>query len=343
MRAAIFYRAGQPLSIETVADPRPAAGEVVLQVARAGICGSDLHMTEYPDVMPPGLIMGHEFSGSVVALGAGVGGPWRVGQRVTALPLHVCHHCEACDGGHHALCPSVVFAGTSLDHPGAYAEYVRVPADMLQALPDGVGFDEGAMIEPLSVGYHAVRLAESVKGASVLVLGAGPIGAAVTLFARMAGARHVVVSERFPKRRERAIEVGATAVVDPVEQDPAEAFARLTGGNPQVVFECVGVPGMLREAVRLVGIRGRIVVAGVVLQDDSFSPLPALLKEVSIRYSQAYDESDFEAVIRAIASGDARPQPLHTATVSLDQLPETFESLRSASPHCKVLIDPSLA
>ena len=340
MRAAVFHEAGRPLSIERVPDPRPAAGEVLIEVARAGICGSDLQVAKL-GAAAPGTILGHEFAGRIIELGAGCGAQWKVGDAVTALPIRVCGRCEACDEGAHALCPSVVFTGTTLAYSGGYAQYLTAPATMLQRLPAGVGFDEGALVEPLAVAFHAVGRAELTRGADVLVLGAGPIGGGVALFARHAGARHVVVSEYFPARRERALMLGATAVLDPGAEDVGARFAAITGHAPKVVFECTGKPGMIQQAVELAGLRGRVVVVGLCLQEDRILPLPGFLKELSISFAQCYHERDFAAVIDAIARGEVKPQPMHTATVGLDELPEVFDSLRGASPHCKVLIDPA--
>ena len=342
MRAAVFHEAGKPLNIETVADPRPAADELVIAVARAGICGSDLHVTQFPGIMPEGIILGHEYAGMVVETGTAAGSAIRTGDRVTALPLFPCRECEACAAELPSLCPNGLFAGNSLERPGAYAEFIVARADMVQQLPSGVTFDQGGLIEPLAVGHHVVGRAELRAGARVLILGGGPIGAAVALFARHAGATHVVVGEPFPARRALAMETGATATIDPTSEDVAARFSALTGGRPDVVFECVGLPGMLHQAVELTGLRGRVVVAGVVFEEDRLPPLTALAKEVSIVFSQAYSERDFEAVIDAVAAGRIDPTPLHTATIGFDTLPATFESLRTASPHCKVLIDPRL-
>lgn len=340
MRAAVFDRVGKPLVIETVPDPVPAADQVILEVANAGICGSDLHMTENPD-MPSGIILGHEFAGTIAAVGNNVPGKWKVGDRVTALPLNPCHDCAACDADLPALCPNNLFTGTTPLVQGAYAQLVGARADMLQRLPDGVTFEEGAMVEPLAVGHHIVSMAHMPKDAAVLVLGAGPIGIAVAIFARRAGAKHVVVSERSPDRRLLAHTIGATAVIDPQAEEVPAAFARLTGGQrPQVIFECIGIPGMLNQAIGFADIRGQIIVAGVVLREDMILPIMALGKELTIRYSQAYTERDFEAVIDAIATGTIKPRPIHTSTVSLDELPAAFEALRSQPRECKVLIRP---
>ncbi|WP_176593871.1 zinc-binding dehydrogenase [Sphingobium sp. EM0848] len=341
MRAAFFQKAGQPLELGTTADPTPAPEEVIIAVARAGICGSDLHVTQY-GAAAPGTILGHEFAGEIVALGTGVGGDWRVGDRVTALPLHACHHCEACDMALPALCAEAQFTGTLLQRPGAYAEFVASPASLLQRLPAGVSIDEGGMVEPLAVAHHTVELARINKGDAVLVIGAGPIGAAVTLFARLAGAAHVVVSEPSDVRRALAQEVGATGAIDPRADDIGARFRAITGRSPQVVFECVGIPGLLQQAVQLAGIRGRVVVAGVCFGEDSITPLVGLSKEVSIQFAQCYTERNFEQVIDLIARGEAKARPLHTKTVGFAELPETFEALRTAEGQCKVLIDPTL-
>jgi (R,R)-butanediol dehydrogenase/meso-butanediol dehydrogenase/diacetyl reductase len=329
---------GKPLSIERVDDPRSNGDEVVIEVSRAGICGSDLHIAEL-GAAPAGTIFGHEFAGTIVECGSDVRG-WAPGDRVTALPVHVCAQCDACDAGLPGLCRSALFSGTSPLVQGAYAQYVAARASMLQRLPVGVGFDEGAMVEPLAVAHHAVALAELSAGDDVLVIGAGPIGAAVALFARCAGARNVVVSEGFADRRARALEVGATAVIDPAAEPVGAGFAALAGRAPPVIFECVGKPGLLQQCIDLAGIRGRIVVAGACFEDDAIKPIAGLAKEASLRFSQCYTEHDFEAVIDMIASGRADAKPLHTRTVGFSALPAAFDALRSPSTDCKVLIDP---
>ena len=340
MRAAVFQGADLPLSIETVPDPEPHPDRIVLAVERSGICGSDLHMAQSAHT-PRGLILGHEFAGSIVAIGSAAPGGWKPGERVTALPLNACNGCATCQRGLFALCSRNLFTGTSLLAQGAYAQFVSVRPDMLQRLPANVGFDEGAMVEPLAVGHHIVSMADLPDDGAVLVLGGGPIGIAVVLFALRAGARHVVVSERSAERRALALAIGASAAIDPEAADVAQAFAAATSGTrPQVVFECVGVPGMLRRAIDLVEVRGQVIVAGVVLQEDSFLPLAALGKEVTIRYSQAYTEADFEAVIGALARREIEAKPIHTSTVGMDELPDAFAALARQANQCKILIRP---
>jgi (R,R)-butanediol dehydrogenase / meso-butanediol dehydrogenase / diacetyl reductase len=342
MRAAIFHRPGSPLSIENVADPRPGADQILIEVAHTGICGSDLHVTEF-GAIPEGTILGHEFAGTISEIGAGVAGDWKVGDRVTALPVQACRICDACDAGLPALCRTGRFTGMTLEFPGAYAQFVAARASMVQRLPAGVAFTEGALVEPLAVAHHAVEMAEIRPGDTVLVIGAGPIGAGVILFARMQGARHVIVSEPSARRRAIALELGATAVLDPLAEDIGARCIALAGAAPQVVLECVGVPGLMQKALELAGIRGRVVIAGVCFTEDRIVPITGLMKEVSLRFSQCYTERNFAAVIDAVAQGQVKPAPMHSQTVSLAALPAAFEALRSNPGDCKVLIDPALA
>jgi len=341
MRAAVYLEKNKPLEVQTIADPTPALGQVVLAIKGAGICGSDLHMVQY-GFAAPGQVLGHEYAGEIVALGADAPKTLKVGDRVTALPVFPCHKCEACDAGLVGLCPGSKIVGTTLMTQGAYAEFTAVNSRYVQKLPDGVSFAEGAMVEPLAVGRHTVSLGEIKKGESVLILGGGPIGAAAAIFARQAGAKHVVVSEPMELRRNRVRELGATATIDPKIQNVAEAFTAIADHRPQVIYECVGAPGLFAQAIDLAGTRARVIVAGVLFEEERFSALPALAKELTIRYAQMYTERDFEAVIDNIARGEINVKPMHTETVSLSQLPAAFEGLRSAPQQCKVILDPAL-
>jgi len=338
LRAALYQGPGRPLVIERVPDPAPAADQVVIAVERAGICGSDLHMSAYGAV-PAGTIFGHEFAGTIAAVGAQVT-HLRPGTAVTALPVQACGSCDACAAALPALCRSGLFTGTNLTYPGAYAEYVAVRAAMVQTLPAGVPFSTGALIEPLAVAHHAVELAGVGREATVLVLGAGPIGAGAVVFARLAGARHVIVSEPSAERRAIALALGATAVIDPATHNVAAQATALAGAPPGIVMECVGVPGLMQQALECAAVRGRVLVAGVCFAEDRIMPITALMKEVSVQFSQCYTERNFAAVCEALARGQLRPEPMHTHTVRLEALPQTFERLHSHPEGCKVLIEP---
>ena len=334
MRAAVFHEVGKPLSIETVPDTLPRAGEIVIEVARAGICGSDLHWTETPGLVAGGRILGHEFSGTVVDSN---GSPIATGTRVTALPILPCWHCADCAEGHVYHCPDHQVVGFQRD--GALANTVAVDSRLVQRLPDGVGFEEATLVEPLAVGYHAIGHAKRLKGTRVLVLGAGPIGLSALIFALHGGAAHVVASDPSPGRRAMAMELGAHAAFDPQTENVAARFSETCGGPPDIVVECVGYPGMLGEAIGLVRKRGQIISAGGSYLADSFAPIDALIKEISIDFTLAYEAQDFAAVIDAIATNRVKPRPLVTDRITLDALPERFEALRKPSGTCKLLIE----
>lgn len=342
MRAAVFHGSAKPLSIEVVPDPVPASGGIVIAVRRAGICGSDLHLAEY-DYVAPGTVFGHEFSGEIVGLGTGAPAGLKIGDRVTANPYDACRTCEVCGDGHLGLCTVGKCVGVALDMPGAYADYVAAPAAGVQRLPTGVSFEEGAMVEPLSVAYHAVQLAELRKDDDVLVLGAGPIGIAVTLLCKMAGAGRVIVSEPNAIRREQARAVGATATIDPREGRLSDLCRAALGGAPRVVIECAGNPGRIRDAIDTVATRGLVVIPGACFGEDSFQPTTGLAKEVRLQFSMTYTDREFETVIALVAKGELDPAPLHTSTVSLLELPTMFASLSQDSRQVKVMIDPGRA
>lgn len=339
MRAAVYKNAHDPLEIREVALPEAGAGEVQVQVARVGICGSDLHVKEYGR-SPEGVIFGHEFAGVISALGEGTQ-DWSVGDRVVSLPVHNCGTCDACQVGKIGLCEKIVFSGFSLDYPGAYAEYVVAPAYSLHKVPEGVDYDAAAMVEPLSVSRRAVSMAQIDQDSVVLVIGTGPIGAGVIQFAKLAGAKRVIVSEMSEERRQLALAVGATDVIDPATGDLGEQLRAIAGQLPSVVFECVGVPGLIQQAISVSAYEATIVVVGVCFQEDTFHPNLALSREVTIRFSNCYTHEDFDAVLGALARGDIEPSAMHTATLQLDEVPEAFEKLMASKTGCKTLIDPS--
>jgi (R,R)-butanediol dehydrogenase/meso-butanediol dehydrogenase/diacetyl reductase len=336
MRAAVFHATGERLSIEDRQTPTARPGELVLRVAYCGICGTDIHATE-PSAQPleTGTILGHEFAGEIAESGAS---GWRVGERVIALPLTECDECRPLGGCRDRLgilCTRNRVIGLTAATPGGYAEYVRVGAHNALRVPNGLDLKLAALTEPLSVGAHAVRMAGGLLGARVLVIGAGPIGLAVTMFARAAGARSIDVSEPDPVRRERATAVGATSVHDPVSE-------RLAGLAPDVVFECVGIPGMLRLCIDIAPVHGRIVVVGACRQDDSILPRVALRKELCAQFVLGYTRDEFALVLDLLAAGRIDAAPLITSVIGLDALPETFERLHRPNPQAKVLIDPRL-
>lgn len=342
MRASVFQAAGSPLSIVEAPDPTPAPGDLLVRVAYSGVCGTDLHLTQpgIPSSLAPGAILGHEFAGEVVEVGREAVGGFRPGERVTVMPYRPCPACGAfCKDGLDIICPSVGYLGIA--QPGGNAQFVAVGAGQALRLPDGVELSSGAMVEPLAVGYHAVRKAGDILGRRVLVIGAGPVGLAVTMFARLAGARCVIVSEPREAARRRALALGATATADPKAGDPGEAFADLAGGPPEVVFECVGVPGMIEEAVRLSPLFGRVIVVGACMEVDHFRPIAALGKELTFTFVLGHTRGDFQFVIEALAQRRIDPSPMVTEICGFERFPAAFEGLRSGPDSCKLLLKPN--
>lgn len=335
MKAAVFKGAGQALEIEDIADPTPESGQLVVKVAYCGICGTDLHATrEGPAMLSCNSVLGHEFVGEVVALGSGLQAQWQPGERVCALPFISCGRCAACLSGNAFECSALACIGVNA--PGGFAEYVATSECNTLKLPDSLSTIDAALIEPLAVGLHAVRASGLRAGQRVLITGAGPIGLAVALWARFLGAKDVIVSEPALERRALAQAMGATAVIAPGE-DLGEQFSDIAGGLPDVLFECVGAPGLIQHCIDIAPRRATVVPVGVCEQPDTILPFPALIKELSIRFAIAYSRADYETVIAMMSQGRIDASAMVTGVVSLEDMPAAFEALRTPSSQCKVL------
>lgn len=333
MRAVAFQGLHQRLAFETLPDPVPDAGQVVVKVGRCGICGSDLHMTEDAAYgCKHGDVLGHEFAGEVVDLGREVEGLKR-GDLVSVIPLMSCGQCAYCRKGEVQWCERFGLQG------GGYAEYALTRPNQCVKLPGDVSFADGAIVEPLAVALHGVNLAGLKAGDKVLVLGAGPIGLAVAFWARRMGAARVAVQDIAEFQRQRALDMGADLfVVDPA--DPVGSAERALGGPADVVFECVGIPGLIDQAVKQVRNRGTILLLGLCTRPDSFNSFAMLQKEVRLVTSAFFTRQEYEAALDALAQGAIEPRLLVTDTISLAETPEVFESLKQRSGQCKVLIAP---
>lgn len=340
MRAAVFQGGGKPLAIEQVADPTPGPGQVVIRVGRCGICGSDLHMAQnHSFSFQPGDVPGHEFAGEVVALGAGTE-DIKPGDRVAVMPFLSCGKCRACLAGEPAGCVTKQMLG-SWGVKGGYAEYVVADARWCVQLPKSLGFDDGALVEPLAVALRAVQVSGISAGDRVLVIGAGAIGIAAAYWARRSGAGRIAVSATSTRREAMARGVGVDDFIIPEpDRDLASLAGQVLGGEADIVFDCAGAPGSLDMAVSVVRSGGLISAPGVCWAPDQFAPMMAMIKEVTLKFTFVYDLRQFEIAIGALDSGRVEPRAMITDVVSLDDVPRTFEGLKQRNPHCKVQIAP---
>lgn len=319
-------------------EPAAAAGGAVVEVARCGICGSDLHFRPSPAI-PAGTILGHEFSGRITELGEGVEG-WAEGERVCVYPFVPCGECLMCTAGAEHVCMQAATTGIGLGAvDGAYAERIAVDASSLFRLPDGVSDDAGALVEPFAVGLHGVAIADMDPDEPAAVIGAGPIGIMTALGLRARGVERVVVIERNERRVERVRDLGFEALgLDNVHMALMEACGGLP---PPAVFECAGNAAALGLALELVRTRGTIVALGVLEEPVPISQLVLLIKEAQIRGSFAYTKADFADAIELIAAGALPVEKLITSVVELERAEEMFGALLDpVAEELKVLLAP---
>ena len=329
MRAVVVTE-DRRLEEREVEAPEPGSGQVRVKVEACGICGSDLHMLPSPQI-PPGAVMGHEFAGVVDAIGEAVEG-YEPGERVCVYPFAPLDH--------HDLQVAMETGIGMSEHPGAYAEAVVVEQGMLWRLPEGVGFEEGALVEPLAVALHGLNIAEVTPEDPCAVIGAGPIGTMTAVALRARGITRLVVIEKNERRLERVKGLGFDAIgLDAVHEG---TLAALGGDPPAAVFECAGNPAAPNLAVELVAPTGRVVLLGVLEEPVAISQLLLMLKEAQIRSSFAYRPADFDEAIALIQAGKVPAQDLITGREPLGRAQECFDELLSPeTEHLKVLLKPS--
>jgi len=333
MKAVTFQGLHTPLAFEEIADPTPGEGELVVKVGRCGICGSDLHMTEDAAYgCKHGDVLGHEFAGEVVALGKSTTGK-KVGDLVSVIPLKSCGSCEHCRKGAVQWCTGFGLQG------GGYAEYAVTRPNQCVTLPADLTLADGAIIEPLAVALHGINLSGLKTGDKVLVLGAGPIGLAVAFWAKRYGAGRVAVQDISDWQQARALDMGADAfVVDP--ENPVESAVQGLGGEADIVFECVGILGLIDQAVHQVRPDGTIVLLGLCTKPDTIHTFPMLSRQVKLVTSAFFTVQEYEASLAALEQGAIEPRLLVTDTISLTETPDVFESLKKRTKQCKVMIAP---
>jgi (R,R)-butanediol dehydrogenase/meso-butanediol dehydrogenase/diacetyl reductase len=346
MKAFVYQGVGKPSEIREVPIPVPAEGELLLKVVACGICGSDIHAAEN-GFAAPGSVMGHEYTGHVVAIGPGVSSSWKEGDRVFGIGGRPCHKCPACKRGLYFNCPSLIMQGFDPRLTGGYAEYTLCMAEASLKVPDGLDLVEAAAVEPLSVGLAGWKLANVAPGGSVLVMGAGVIGMTVLQWARFFGAvdAAIYVTSRAssipPVRLDRAKRNGATIVIDgSKDANPVQAVQDKTGRAPSYIFECIGKP-MLQKIIDVAPSHGHIIVLGGSMQPEQISSLSAVLKSLRFSFSFAYEiPKDLAFTLQMMAEGRISAESLITGSVGFDELPEMFEKLMLPNEHCKVLLKP---
>ena len=381
MRAVVCQNA--ELEVRDRPEPIPGRGQVRLEVLRCGICGSDLHarhgLDDWADLARRAgydrfgrshepVVFGHEFSGAVAEYGPACKRDVPTGMPVVALPL--------------LRGPRGVDAvGLTTHAPGAYADQLIAQESMMLAVPNGLDPGVAALTEPMAVAWHAVRRGEVGRRQVAIVIGCGPVGLGVVLMLKARGVRTVVASDFSPGRRALAAACGADVVVDPAQDSPytaagdqghlgdlpaalelavgtREKLGRLPvgwwhvwraaeklGAGPKhpVIFECVGVPGVIESIVDSAPVFSRVVVVGVCVGPDRFQPAMAINKEIDLRFVVAYTPLEFRDTLHMLAEGKVDPRPVVTGEVGLDGVEAAFSALGDPERHAKILIDPRSA
>ena len=337
MRASVL-RNGRMVYRDDVPDPVPGPGQVLVAVRCCGICGSDLHFAAHgADVVSlsnqlargrggmdidlnQDVFMGHEFSAEVLEAGPDTE-THPPGTLVTSLPVVLS------DKG----VEPIVFSNTTL---GGYAERMLLSAPLLLPIPNGLDPRHAALAEPMAVGLHAVNKSKIEAGETALVIGCGPIGIAIIAALRVRGVETIVASDFSPKRRELAAKMGAHQTMDPGQASPFDTV------KARVVFEAVGVPGIIDDIMQRARNGTRLVIAGVCMQPDTVHPFFGIAKEINLQFVNAYTPEEFAESLRAIAEGRIDVAPMITGEVDLAGVGAAFDDLADPERHCKILVTP---
>ncbi|KGN37868.1 NAD(P)-dependent alcohol dehydrogenase [Knoellia subterranea] len=339
MRVAILAEPGS-IVVESRPVPTPAGDEVLIEVRSVGVCGSDTHYYDHgrigDHVVTGPLVLGHESAGVIVAVGSGVDTK-RVGERVAIEPGVPCRSCRECLAGRYNLCPDMVFHATP-PVDGTLAEYVTHPSVFTFALPDGISFDEGAMLEPLSVGIWACRRAGAAPGTRVLITGAGPVGQLAAQVAVAFGATEVVVADVNSHRLDVAASLGATEVVDVTSRSLSDVYAGRPG--PDVILECSGHEGSTAAAIGVAAPAARVVLIGMG-GDTVGLPLGVVQgRELWVTGVFRYANT-WPTAIDLVATGRVTLAPLATGHFSLDETEAALTAARSDPRAIKSIIHPA--
>jgi 2-desacetyl-2-hydroxyethyl bacteriochlorophyllide A dehydrogenase len=337
MRASVL-RDGRMVYRDDLPEPVPGPGQVLVAVRSCGICGSDLHFAAHGELMlemseqagagaggievdlSRDIFMGHEFSAEILEAGPDTD-THPAGTMVTSLPIVL--SAKGFD--------PIVYSNSTL---GGYAERMLLSAPLLMPIPNGLDPKQAALTEPMSVGLHAVNKSNIAPSETALVIGCGPIGIAIIAALRLRGVESIVASDFSPKRRELANAMGAHQVLDPAQGSPFDSV------KARVVFEAVGVPGIIDDVLRRARRGTRLVVAGVCMQPDAVHPFFGIAKEINMQFVLAQTPDEFAESLRALADGEIDVAPMITGEVGLDGVGAAFDDLADPERHCKVLVTP---
>jgi len=341
MKAAILRN--KAMVVDEIDDLEPGPGQVLVETIACGICGSDLHTVDHGhDLVQASLdagrdtllfdpardlVMGHEMSVRIIGLGAGVDSV-NEGDAMAAMPMLL-----GTDGVH--------VPGYDNDYPGGYCERMLLSPEALLPIPNGLDPAVAALTEPMAVGLHAVNESAIAPGRQAVVVGAGPVGLAIIAALISAGRRPVIVSDFSPTRRALAEQLGADVIVDPAKQSVFEALKPTDATDAPVIFEAVGVPGMIDELMRTAPDRSQILVAGVCLPPDSFHPIYGIYKHLSLQFVLGWTPEEFAASLHNLAEGKIDGTAFVTGEVDLDGVPQAFRDLANPDDHVKILVRPN--
>lgn len=358
---AVVMRNGD-LEVTEIPMPEPRSGEVLVRTLANGICGSDLHCVSHgpefvagvkavtgSDLLDVGkpVVLGHEFCAEVVAYGPGTSGTLAPGTRVVSPPLLL-----------RDVPTQLGFGG--IDTPGGYAQYMVLSEALLMPVPDTLGTATASLTEPLAVALHAVNRGAVGADDVPLVIGCGPIGLATIAVLKMRGVGPIVAADFSPARRALAAKLGADVVVDPRESSPYESWHQVAATadparagrrtalfpelsvRPSVVFECVGVPGVIQQILAGASACSRVVVAGLCMQEDRFQPTFGVLKEIDLIFSIYYTVDEFAETLAHLAAGELQVDALITRSVGLGEVRQAYADLADPEQDAKIIIDPTL-
>ena len=358
MRATVMRN--KKLVVADIATPEPGSGEALVKTLACGICGSDLHALKHADRLVEGakrsggpfvmdlqrdIVMGHEFCAEIVDYGPSSKRRFKAGTRVCAMPILIR------PGG-------IETVGYSNDNPGGYGEYMRLMEGLLLEVPNGLSTERAALTEPLAVGYHAVEKARLGPDDAPLVIGCGPVGLSVITALKLKGVHPIVAADFSPRRRELAQQMGADVVIDPKDQSPFDSWRAMAvysdpskapqlppwlpgpALRPAVIFECVGVPGVIDSIMTAAPSNARVVVVGVCMERDSFEPMFGINKELNLQFVLGYNGEEFATTLHNLAEGKINGDPLITGKVGVEGVAKAFEDLASPETHAKIMVEP---